>query len=514
MATTYCVMLENILAKTCLTKDALMAICPGADACYAQRVLKELEGSGHVRVKYVDNEDRGKTKRIKQFYITPAGVRFLAQMAVKDQDTVYESKKKTSYPWLKYVSEEDTKGMSVLGDGMAARERIAAVGEAAMLSELAGASVPFFLQDTESPISDVSLQSLSADAVLKLDKEIENAEYTEDQLRYRKLENDRRRARKKDPQIDTAKTAMEIMETAAASWLCETEGRPKVSWWEMRERLNYTGGRLLSDYPVGEESYIRFVHPTTVKYVALLNYRAGELNDKHDTDRGRYSGLLQSRIRTLLLYPVHKPTLSWPKHLSKAEMIADARWKKMLRPEFRTSSEREGLRGALLIQSPARFRKIWRDPIAAWRSQTELGFRFRHLYLLEIRHTGAESRRDIMLTGTEDYFRRETEKVLNEGYCPFLSFERNTDFYSDLFPVKAWIGEEWYYFMIGTRLDLRRSERMVSLMAEDTSFGCGVICEKWQHEYYKIMMPEAVTYWPGKPADEIVNDDYGVHDEE
>ena len=31
--------------------------------------------------------------------------------------------------------------------------------------------------------------------------------------------------------------------------------------------------------------------------------------------------------------------------------------------------------------------------------------------------------------------------------------------------------------MIGTRLDLRPSERMVSLMAKDTSFGCGVICE-------------------------------------
>ena len=177
--------------------------------------------------------------------------------------------------------------MSVLGEGMAARERIAAVGEAAMLSELAGASVPFFLQDAESPISDISLQRLSADMVYKLDREIEYAEYTEEQLRYRKMENDRRRARKKDPKIDTAKIAMEIMETAAASWLCETEGRSKVSWWEIRERLNYTGGRLLSDYPVGEESYIRFVHPTTVKYVALMNYRAGELNDKHDTDRGR-----------------------------------------------------------------------------------------------------------------------------------------------------------------------------------------------------------------------------------
>lgn len=241
MATTYCVMLENILAKTCLTKDALMAICPGSDPCYAQRVLKELEGSGHVRVKYVDNEDRGKTKRIEQFYITPAGVRFLMEAAVRDEGTVYESRKKTDYPWLKYVSEEETKGMSVLGDGMAARERIAAVGEAAMLSELAGASVPFFLQDAESPISDVSLQRLSADTVYKLDREIEYAEYTEEQLRYRKLENDRRRARKKDPKIDTAKTAMEIMETAAASWLCETEGRSKVSWWEIRERLNYAG---------------------------------------------------------------------------------------------------------------------------------------------------------------------------------------------------------------------------------------------------------------------------------
>ena len=49
MATTYCVMLENIFAKTCLTKEALMAICPGVDACYAQRVLKEFEKTGIVR---------------------------------------------------------------------------------------------------------------------------------------------------------------------------------------------------------------------------------------------------------------------------------------------------------------------------------------------------------------------------------------------------------------------------------------------------------------------------------
>lgn len=515
MATVYCEMLENIFEKTSLTKSALMAICAGDDPRFKQSTIKKLEDSGHVRVMGVVRENKGREKKTKHYFITPAGVRFLRECAIKDEEIEFESRKKTRLPWLKYIDVESTKGMAILGDVKKERDRIFIVGEAAMVSELAGATIPFFVQDSDSPIGDISEQMLSNDMTYALQTEMDEYAYTENQRRLQKLDEKRKRERKSNPKIESSKTASEVMEEAIVRWQKASGKMEAPTYWEIRERMNYTNGEVRFFYPSAEKDYIRYVHPTTIKYVALLNYRCGELTDKHDTDRGRFSGLLQSRVRTLLLYPVHKPTLTWPGQLSKAEMMADKRWKEKLKPEFREKSERAGLCGALLIQSPARFKKIWKDPIKALQSQTELGFRFKHLFVEEIGRTSAANLRDIMLTETEEYKEREIAQALQENFGAALGtkFVKNEGFYSDMFPLKAMIGETWFYFAVGKWIDIRQTERIISLMRKDTSFGAGMLCEKWQHEYYKIMIPEAITYWRGKTAEEVYNDYYGEANE-
>ncbi len=118
--------------------------------------------------------------------------------------------------------------------------------------------------------------------------------------------------------------------------------------------------------------------------------------------------------------------------------------------------------------------------------------------------------RDIMLTSTDDHFRRERHRVLDKKFGEAMGyyFEQTTEVkYQGTFPVKILMDDgNWYYCFIGTWFDLKQINFVLKIMDGDKSFGVGVICEPWQNDYYKRIMPEALTFWEGKTLADLDKD--------
>lgn len=506
IATLFCSMLEQLLIKTALSKEALLSLFDSDCPRYAQKVLRDLTRSKYVRFRDETYKGRHGVKTIRYYSITPEGVRFLIQTANDDMSRK-EPKRKTSLPWLVYLDEEDTKGMSVFGDLRQERERIFSVGEAALVSEMAGADVPFFLHELYTPIGEISqYKELNTPEIVSAALEMETASLSPEQKTYRDLEKSRKKARKRDPGIHSAKTAQELITEAMVNCYRDYDG----SEWTYRkilEELFYWHGDLYQDYDPGRDpDFIRFVHPGTVKLVALMNHQGG-YQDKHDTDRGRYAGLLQSRKATLLLYPAHRPELIWSQQYSKAEEVAFTRWHSRLLPEFKKNTG--AVSGTILIQSAAKWEKLWRDPLPELKQHREPGHRFAHLYLTEISPAGEKNLRDIMLNSEEEYVNGAVAQALEPEFGEALGypFERNDGFASDEFPLRIRTEDGIIYFAIGTRIDLRQIIRLCSLLAHRSrSISFGILCLPWQEGYYKTMLPQAKLYWKGKTMKETGDD--------
>lgn len=523
MATLYCIILENLLTKISLTKDAMMSIPEQKGKRYAEKLIKQLEDNNHVRAYDVSRTERGRTKTTNHYFITPAGVRYLRAMAIKDESIEYESKKNTSLPWLKYIDEEDTKGMAVLGELQEERNRVFVVGEAAMFSELAGAVIPFFVQAADNPISDVSTQAMTIEDIVKSQTEMDEYQYDPDELSNRKAKREHRRKQRnqvyaKDENgyvLDEngnrkkifKKSTKEIMEDAVMRWMAAEH--PEMDEDEIESiisyRMNYDNGEIKSYYDSERPDYIRYVHPSSLKYLALLNYSSTDpILNKHDTDRGRYSGVLQSKIRTVLLYPSHNPNLAWTRKMVLLEFEADRKWKNKLKPEYKTSSIEESLCAAVLVQSAARFKNIWKDANRSAKERDEASKRFAHLFIEELHGFGARNLNDIMLSRTADYKERETQNALEPDFGKSMgfTFERNTGRYSEAFPLIGKRGGQDYYFAIGKWMDICQMWEVRKINDTDP-VNLGIICEPWQLEYYRIMLPEAVIYWNGREEHEV-----------
>lgn len=502
----HCRMLEQLVINRTLSSTDLLAMYEGsADrVCYA--TIEKLAEKEYIRQSlHTITGSTGKRKSTYQYVITPKGLRYLIAKAKEDVGVDIDHAN-TTLPWIGFIRPEDTKNISILSDISGTTDAKQAIAEAAFLSELAGATVPVFVHDPSSPITDVSETIISDEMAYRLDKELETAG-----VGLRQLEKRKETKRKNDARINAHRDTLgDITEYAIASWMMkETERKPNRRY--MLDNLCYKYGELLDGYDRDDDDYIRYVHPRTVKYVAMMSDQA-EMTDTADTKRGRYAGLLQSRFRTLLLFDTRAPELNWPQSIGDAERDADKAWKDTLRDEFREQSVAEGTCGALLVTSPASLQKLWKDQLKLIKKQSEWGYYYNHLYLIEISNIGTDSLYEIMVNTTVDYLESEKERILCDDFAESINsrFEINTGGYREIFPLRCRIDGEAYQFAIGTWVDIRKVQRI--LRAEETekkhgeTLRFGIVCLPWQEPYYRVMLPHSVIYWDGKEKESVMKE--------
>ena len=483
MATHYCTLLEQLLLKGALSKEAIYALCysrqgdgSGNNNAMQSRILKAAKKQNHIRQLEKTNIVKGRKKKNTYYAITPQGIRYLYQCALEDEKVSTKSRKKTSLPWLSYINIEDTKKAKILTGINEWKGRQFQISEAAVIAELAGAKLNQFIHDPYESVLDISCQELTEENIRKANmKEVASLQGI-----AKKASLDER------PKTKENQTMQELVRGAILRWIVAE------SQDQEQEKNDYEN--LVPE----STDYIRFLHPRTVKYCSILS-SGGDEGNASDASRGRFSGLVQSHFRSVLLYSLHTPNLNWPDSLALAEQATLQRWIMQLKPSFRDGSLMAGSCGAVLVQSPYRFDSLINDAGSMRTTKTPLGNHFRHLFLIEVSKRGADNLRDIMLHTEEEH----CEAVLNEFEQDYAGIELhlNTGFHNELFPAYHVENGNTFYLMVGDWIDIKDLPELKRILQTNQTVGCDIICHPWQVDYYKTALGEygeEVSFWARK----------------
>lgn len=492
MITHEMILLQDILTHLTLTDDVSMAYGnmetgKEKNEREAKRAINRLLKKGYIRKFDYINKQNNKQKKINVYIITTAGLRYLRDIAEADdrEGRIGTTRARVTIPWLEYIDPVDANRLNVFGDRTLSRQRIFQVSEASMMAQHAGATIPFNV----NYYSDDHVEDLLKEPITTLDC-----------VTVAQTTNEAPKVLKSTPKYTPLQ---KVMHNAAQARVNDINDELDI---EDPEKV--LPRAALNDFSAsGSKDYIRYVHPQIVKTVAIKNTEIKSIIETHDTERGRYSGLLQSRYKTLLLYSHHEPGMSWYDRISRIERESAIKWQQALNDAFGKYSMKEGISGAILTQSVSTFTKLYKDTPKMRSSQQHFASNMDHLYVIPISFNGAMNMRDIMLHTEQENNRRITEKAIEPTFARTIGkkakFVLNDSYHPELFPlylegndVEDNDGKK-FYFGIGNWMDIKLFQAIEKqLKLTDETYEFGVICEPWQAPFWEIL--PITTYWEGK----------------
>lgn len=473
MSNLYNEMLFQLLSKNSLTREAIGAMFNQANEHYSRyntELLKRALDKKHIRlVKKTETSGRLQ-KQTNHYSITPEGIRYLSKQARLGR---------TDKPWLAKIRVDDTKKIAVLADNFEGTSRYYKIAEAALMSEVAGARVPLYLFNKFEPYDELILEKLTPERVYAASTVLDSVRYSPRQIMNLQAKKADVAERIRTGELRTAYT---LMSEAQREYAEEEAARIRAE--EGREVE--IASLIRPEIDAEAEDFFCFVTPTAVKYVSILQTAESD-QSKHDTDRGRYAGLLQSHQKALLVYGAHNPAFSWEPDLVAVEEIAFIRWARQLRPSFREGTEKTGLCGVVLIQSARDFKDVLSDKAGVRSKKTHkqiLGSGMNHLYTVAITKDGADDLREIMLNDEAEFNESVVSGLLELGYT-----RNRTGIYEKELPVVYDAAGDITYIAIGYWMDMIQIQFLQELSERDASMKIALVCKNHQKEYYEAVLP-------------------------
>lgn len=227
---------------------------------------------------------------------------------------------------------------------------------------------------------------------------------------------------------------------------------------------------------------ILFYNGTVVKAIA------GKANDHvsvRDYLSGRYSGIAESHLKSVLIYATPLFGMGWSKWLVEKEISAQVIWKKtrsIVQEAYRFS---KGASAALIVNSPQQFANLYRDVDQAKRSEGEVfGGGFTNLYILPLNNEGAKHLQWLMLTDDDAFSAATIMEALKSGV-----YVRSDKANAGLFPL---LNVNGFRTALGFQLNAKLALRIEQIANTLPDEHFEILCQKWQVPYYQAIMPANV----------------------
>ena len=205
---------------------------------------------------------------------------------------------------------------------------------------------------------------------------------------------------------------------------------------------------------------IVFYNGTVVKAIA------GKANDHvsvRDYLSGRYSGIAESHLKSVLIYATPLFGMGWSK------------W-------YRFS---KGASAALIVNSPQQFANLYRDVDQAKRSEGEVfGGGFTNLYILPLNNEGAKHLQWLMLTDDDAFSAATIMEALKSGV-----YVRSDKANAGLFPL---LNVNGFRTALGFQLNAKLALRIEQIANTLPDEHFEILCQNWQVAYYQAIMPANV----------------------
>lgn len=326
--------------------------------------------------------------------------------------------------WLKYLHDEDIDRMTLAGRNVGSDrlERFLKITGAAFMSYTAGAdSQPLYLSDR---IFADTISNLSGDSGI--------------------MTSDR---------IDIA----ELARGAEERWCTE-------------QSLN----GILS--PASSDLF--FTDAITLKSRIIKS-----TDQRNEYRGGRFTGILESPLRTVITYAGDNRGMSWTRTATKTELAATRVYKARLRHYEAIPSQKP--ENMVIVKNAAQFTSLYLNERQKGNGEP-FASGYAACYIVPVSRNGIEQMRDIMLNETDAYEKQLAASAVDSGL-----FCNNTGNDRDLFPLTS--NRTGMHVMLGTFMDAVKLRRAAAV-SEKRNNGFGVICKPWQADYYARVIPGITTF--------------------
>lgn len=207
---------------------------------------------------------------------------------------------------------------------------------------------------------------------------------------------------------------------------------------------------------------------------------AEEGKDYSDFHGGRYTGILESQYRTVLVYVGSRTGMAWSQTASKPEISAlHAYSVRYAKKHTLMGGENHGI---MLVENAKSFYDLFTDKKKK-RKREVFAERFDSFVVFPISNAGLENLTDYMDCDTATYEHELVAAAKQSGV-----YRDNASGHTRLFPL---VNEDNTPMAIGTFIDAVKINLIRRIYAK-TAITYGIICYDWQMDYYNRVAPEAV----------------------
>ena len=210
--------------------------------------------------------------------------------------------------------------------------------------------------------------------------------------------------------------------------------------------------------------------------------------DIKDFQSGRYTGILESHFKTVMMYVAPMYTMPWSRWLVNAELNAYRMWGRTYSiTDIRRQSENLTM-AAVIVNNARDFAYHFHGSKRRKEKGEVFGGAFAHVYVIPNDHTGIRFLNWLMQIDDNDIQREMAEMAVRTG-----EFKENDTLSAAQFVLRSQTGIDTCVLLT---MDAKQilPVRYYADSREEKEFQ--VICFDWQVDYLKRVLPPNVSYWP------------------
>ena len=206
---------------------------------------------------------------------------------------------------------------------------------------------------------------------------------------------------------------------------------------------------------------------------------ADNVHDTSDYDFGRYTGMVESCSKSVLLYAASSAGMAWPYKVVMKEVNA-----------FKLFSHTSTIyntvryadqRGGTFVKNARGFGELYHDTKNRRKAGEHLGNFFTNFYIIPATYAGLQNFDSVMRTDENSHIEFLADAVASGIYT------HNNSNDTELFPLKNTNGN---MMMVGTAMDVIQMQRLEVTLKHRPDLDCGILCYLWQIEYYRKVFPK------------------------
>ena len=234
-----------------------------------------------------------------------------------------------------------------------------------------------------------------------------------------------------------------------------------------------------------DDDYMAFYERGAIK--SMLSQES-ECGDKKDFQSGRYTGILESHFKTVMMYVAPLYTMPWSRWLVNAELNAYRMWGRTFSITDIRRQNKNLTMAAVIVNNARDFAYHFLGAKRRREKSEVFGGSFAHVYVIPNDHNGIRFLNWLMLIDDNAIQKEMTEMAVRSE-----SFTENGMRSSAPFALRSRSGIETAVLLT---MDAKQIVPIQYYAEEKKDSEFQVICFDWQVDYLKRVLPSNISFWP------------------